>query len=141
MREQMTKEEEKEREKRGKRQLQLYICVSVVYKCVEIRCCCGVEVLHFLNDHFGEWIGRRGCIEWPLYSLDLTSCDYLLWRMLKDKVLEHSPRNQTELCAAIETEFETLHAKPEFALRVCLILGNCCLACIAERCSQFEHKM
>ncbi len=43
--------------------------------------------------------------------------------------------------AAIETEFETLRATPDFARRVCHILRNRCLACIAEGSSEFEHKM
>ncbi len=44
----------------------------------------------------------------------------------------YSPCNLAELCAAIEMEFETLHATPDFARRVYFILRNRCLACIAE---------
>ncbi len=70
MREWMTKEEEREREMCGKSQLMLYMCGSVVYRCVEIDCCFRVEIWHFLDYHFGEWIGRRGCTEWPPHFPD-----------------------------------------------------------------------
>ncbi len=52
----------------------------------------------------------------------------------------HSPRNVAKLHAAIEIEFETLRVTPDFACRVCNILRNRCLACIAEGGWQFEHK-
>ena len=34
----------------------------------------------------GRWIGRRGPIEWPARSPDLTACDYWLWAYLRNKV-------------------------------------------------------
>jgi len=33
-----------------------------------------------------QWIGRRGPIEWPARSPDLTACDYWLWSQLRQKV-------------------------------------------------------
>ncbi len=108
------------------------MCGTVVYRCVEICCCFGVEVRHFLDDHFDDWIGCRGRTEWPPQSPDSTSCDCSLWGVLKDKVFAHLPRNVAALRAAIETEFETLHATPDFTRRVCHIIRNCCPAYIAE---------
>lgn len=40
-----------------------------------------------LNEHLdGRWIGRRGPIEWPARSPDLTACDYWLWSYLRQKL-------------------------------------------------------
>lgn len=33
-----------------------------------------------------QWIGRRGPIEWPARSPDLTACDYWLWSYIRAKV-------------------------------------------------------
>lgn len=33
-----------------------------------------------------RWIGRRGPIEWPARSPDLSACDYWLWSYLRSKV-------------------------------------------------------
>lgn len=34
----------------------------------------------------GRWIGRRGNIEWPARSPDLSVCDFWLWSFLRDRV-------------------------------------------------------
>jgi hypothetical protein len=34
----------------------------------------GLKVHSFLDDNFQEWIGRRGKIDWPPRSPDLTPC-------------------------------------------------------------------
>lgn len=34
----------------------------------------------------GRWIGRRGAVDWPARSPDLTACDYWLWSYLRQKV-------------------------------------------------------
>ena len=33
-----------------------------------------------------QWIGRRGHIEWPARSPDLTVCDFWLWSYLRSQV-------------------------------------------------------
>lgn len=39
-----------------------------------------IEVRAYLNTVFpGRWIGRRGAIEWPARSPDMTPLDYFLW--------------------------------------------------------------
>lgn len=35
-----------------------------------------------------RWIGRRGHIEWPARSPDLTVCDFWLWAYLRDRVFQ-----------------------------------------------------
>lgn len=56
----------------------------------------------WLDEAFPErWIGRRGPIEWPARSPDLTPADFFLWGILKDKVYEENPRNIQQLKTAI----------------------------------------
>ena len=54
-----------------------------------------------------RWIGRRGAIEWPARSPDLTPCDFWLWPYLKSKVYNPAGRkfeNVEELQAKITEE-------------------------------------
>lgn len=51
----------------------------------------------------GRWIGRRGAIEWPARSPDLTPLDFFLWGYLKDKVYVTPPENLQELRMRITT--------------------------------------
>ena len=47
----------------------------------------GTVVREWLNEKFvGRWIGRRGRIEWPPRSPDLSPCDFFLWGVLKERV-------------------------------------------------------
>lgn len=46
-----------------------------------------MDARHILDTQLtGRWIGRRGHIEWPARSPDLTVCDFWLWPYLRDKV-------------------------------------------------------
>jgi len=75
----------------------------------------GTDVRAFLNTQFPRrWIGRRGEIEWPARSPDLTPLDYYLWGHLKSKVYETQPRTLDELRnriqqAANSIDKETIH--------------------------------
>ncbi|PSN47439.1 hypothetical protein C0J52_01928, partial [Blattella germanica] len=61
----------------------------------------------FLDDYLqGHWIGRRGPIEFPPRSPDLTPMDFYLWETVKDQVykprtLEEFRQEITAACAAI----------------------------------------
>lgn len=58
----------------------------------------GRDVRAFLDTQFPHrWIGRRGEIEWPARSPDLTPLDYFLWGYLKSKVYQTKPNNLDEL--------------------------------------------
>lgn len=58
----------------------------------------GRHVRAFLDVQFPRrWIGRRGEIEWPARSPDLTPLDYFLWGYLKSKVYATKPNNLEEL--------------------------------------------
>ena len=58
----------------------------------------GREVRAYLDTQFPHrWIGRRGEIEWPARSPDLTPLDYFLWGYLKSKVYSTQPQSLDEL--------------------------------------------
>ena len=55
-------------------------------------------VRNFLDTHFANrWIGRRGSVDWPPRSCDLTPMDFFLWGYVKDLVYSTSPRTLLEL--------------------------------------------
>lgn len=57
-----------------------------------------VAVRNFLNETFpGQWIGRRGSLEWPPRSPHLSPLGYFYWGFLKSKVYETKPANINEL--------------------------------------------
>ncbi|MBZ5796973.1 hypothetical protein K8353_43720, partial [Burkholderia contaminans] len=59
----------------------------------------------YLDEVFpNRWIGRRGRIEWPARSPDLTPLDYFLWGYLKSKVYVTRPENLEDLKARIRHE-------------------------------------
>ncbi len=48
-----------------------------------------IPVRAWLDEKFpGRWIGRRGPIEWPTRSPDLSPCDFFLWGYLKNIVYQ-----------------------------------------------------
>lgn len=63
------------------------------------------------NSLEGRWIGRRGTIEWPARSPDLTVADYWLWSYLRGKVYDppgHKFPNLNALGRKIEQEIERI---------------------------------
>ncbi|CAF0839836.1 unnamed protein product [Rotaria sp. Silwood1] len=76
------------------------------------------SVRYFLHETFPDrWIGRRGPIEWPARSPDLTPTDYFLWGVIKDRVYATKPKDLQELEDAIITEMESL--PEELCRRAC----------------------
>nr|CAI5870216.1 unnamed protein product [Callosobruchus analis] len=52
------------------------------------------DVRAYLDQNLsGQWIGRRGKIEFPPRSPDLTPLDFFLWGTVKDEVYKRKPRN------------------------------------------------
>ena len=67
------------------------------------------SVRQFLDEIFPDrWIGRRGPIEWPARSPDLTPTDFFLWGFIKDRVYATKHENLEELKEAITTEIRSL---------------------------------
>ena len=79
----------------------------------------GRGVREYLDQKFpGRWIGRRGPVEWPPRSPDLTPLDFYLWGHLKSMVysvkirnLQHLVQRIEDACAAVRPEI--LLAVPE----------------------------
>lgn len=58
----------------------------------------GIHVRNYLDQTFpGRWIGRRGSIEWPPRSPDLTPLDFYLWGHLKTVVYRTQPKTLEDL--------------------------------------------
>ena len=59
----------------------------------------------------GRWYGRRGAVEWPPRSPDLTVCDFWLWAYLRSKVYNPPGRvfpNLTSLQETLQVELSRI---------------------------------
>ena len=85
------------------------------------------------------WIGRRGPIEWPPRSPDLTPCDFFLWGILQEKVYARSPTWKIQLARMLEEEIGNLpqimfvHAYDSFYQR--------CQLCVSNDGYYFENEL
>lgn len=86
-------------------------------------------VREWLDNRFpGRWIGRRGPIEWPARSPDLSPNDFFLWGHLKSVIYKTAPENIqvlknriTTVCRAITPEtFQKVRQEFEARLYYCL---------------------
>lgn len=92
----------------------------------------------WLDNHFPDkWIGRRGPIDWPPRSPDLTVPDFFLWGVLKDKVYGRNPRNINDLKIAITEEMQAI--SPELVQKVCRSVPGRYQKCIDNNGYHFEH--
>lgn len=67
------------------------------------------EVRAYLDEVFPDrWIGRRGFIEWPARSPDLTPLDFFLWGYLKSKVFKTKPIDLEDLKIRIRNEIRLI---------------------------------
>lgn len=58
----------------------------------------GRVVRAFLNYTFpGRWIGRRGEVEWPARSPDLSPLDFFFWGYIKNRIYATKPADENEL--------------------------------------------
>jgi hypothetical protein len=77
-----------------------------------------LNVREWLDETFGgRWIGRRGLIEWPPRSPDMTPLDFWLWGYLKQLVYAHKPRTINELKQLIREKMNEI--LPEMIAYVC----------------------
>jgi transposase len=96
------------------------------------------QVRHYLDNVFpNRWIGRRGFIEWPARSPDLSPLDYFMWGYVKDRVYKTKPRDIDDLRNRIVQE---IHGIPQQTLRRVVSHVYTTLAhCQAAEGKQFEH--
>ncbi|CAM1299642.1 Uncharacterised protein r2_g956 [Pycnogonum litorale] len=85
-----------------------------------------------------RWIGRRGFVEYPPRSPDLTPLDFFLWGYLKDKVYATKPATVAELRNAIEHECSQIPR--EFFHNVCDSIAWRCQQCLDQNGRHFENK-
>lgn len=65
----------------------------------------GRQVRQYLDETFPQkWIGRRGAVEWPPRSPDLSPLDYFFWGHLKNNVYKTKPHGLDELRERIVQE-------------------------------------
>lgn len=99
-----------------------------------------LAVREYLNRTYPDrWIGRRGPIEWPARSPDLTPLDFFLWGHLKSKIYKTQPQSLNDLrqriideCRAITPEMlHNVRERFEQNLYYCMDAGG----------QQFQHLL
>lgn len=76
------------------------------------------SVRDWLDEHFpGHWLGRRGPIEWPPRSPDITPPDFFLWGAVKERVYAKQPQTMDELKQEIKVAVRGI--PQELCRRVC----------------------
>lgn len=96
----------------------------------------------FLNNNFGEWIGKFGNIRWPPSSFDLTPLDIFLWPYIKDKVYLADIQNREQMRELVELELNRLVENfPEFLINSINGLRNRFEKCIQVNGDRFEHLL
>lgn len=97
-----------------------------------------VAVREWLDNHFPEaWIGRRGAMEWPARSPDLTPCDFFLWGVLKDRVYGKNPHTLAQLRTEIEDGIQEIER--DLCQKVCRSVPSRINQCIAKNGGHFEN--
>ncbi|XP_076316060.1 uncharacterized protein LOC143228684 isoform X1 [Tachypleus tridentatus] len=84
-----------------------------------------------------RWIGRRGGVEFPARSPDLTPMDFFLWGFLKDKVYSTKRATIDELRVAIEEQCALI--PDEMVFDVCTSISSRYEMCLEQNGFQFEH--
>ncbi len=101
----------------------------------------GKIVREYLDDTFVQWIGRRGTVEWPPRSPDITPCDFSLWGIIKDHVYAQQPSDIDHLKSLIKKEFALINDNTELCRAICRSVANRCQMCIDTDGKQFEHLL
>ncbi|XP_057657376.1 uncharacterized protein LOC130894512 [Diorhabda carinulata] len=100
-----------------------------------------VIVREFLNQNFPDWIGRRGQVEWPPRSPDLTPLDFAVWGILKDRVFKNALPDVETMKNIITNEVDTLNADKPTLARICKAVKKRCLKCTEQEGGHFEHLL
>ena len=96
------------------------------------------SVRRFLDDVFpNRWIGRRGSIEWPPRSPDLTPLDYFLWSYVKNEVYKDKSHTLDILKDRIRNVIRNI--SPETVENVQQEFIDCLGYCRAVNGGHFQH--
>ena len=97
-------------------------------------------VREWLDQKFSShWIGRRGPIEWPARSPDLTPPDFFLWGYLKNIVYKDKPSTLIELSSRIEQACAQL--QPSICEKVCRSVADRLKLCKTAEGAHFENYL
>jgi hypothetical protein len=98
-----------------------------------------VEWLDWLDDNLpGRWIGRRGAIDWPARSPDLTPCDFSLWGIMKNMVYSEPCDSVDALKNIIIACFDEL-ANSDAVQSACDTVFRRCQLCLDANGHPFEY--
>lgn len=99
-----------------------------------------ISVRTYLDETFDERvIGRRGSIEWPARSLDLTPMDFYFWGVVKDKVFARKPTTLQELRDFIGVAFDDIEHLPMTRKQIREHIPERLKDCINNGGKQFEY--
>ena len=99
------------------------------------------SVRNYLNEHLpGMWIGRRGSVELPARSPDLSPLDFFFWGAMKDRVYSKKFTDLANLKTAITHEAKRIGEDQELLKKVCLSVTNRVQECIDNNGGPFEQK-
>ena len=90
-----------------------------------------LNVRELLESEFPlRWIGRRGAIEWPPRSPNLTPMDFFFRGFVKDKVFARKPRTVENMIHFIIEACEEIDDDKDLFLRVCMSVSSRLQQCI-----------
>jgi hypothetical protein len=84
-------------------------------------------------------IGRRGNIDWPPRSPDLTPIYFFLWGVVKNKVYEIKPQTVEEMKEFITEAFIGIDSDRKLCRNVCQSVSDRLDACCSVDRGHFEH--
>jgi hypothetical protein len=85
----------------------------------------------------GQWIGRRGGVEYPPRSPDLTPLDFYLWGTLKDMVYRRKPATLATLREEIEMSCAAITV--DILVNVARSVVRRTQMCLDANCEHIEH--
>lgn len=99
-----------------------------------------LAVRQYLDDVFpGKWIGRRGAVEFPPRSPDLTPMDFCVWGIVKDSVFSKRPRSLADLRQFIFESLSDIDRNKDLCRKICQSVFSRCEDCVEAQGKQFEY--
>ena len=99
------------------------------------------SVRNRLNEQLpGKWIGRRGPVEWPPRSPDLSPLDFFFWGVIKDRVYTEKFTKIDELKATITREVAIIDNDKLLCEKVCASVTKRVQECIEANGGHFGSK-
>ena len=99
-----------------------------------------LAVRQWLNEHLKDkWIGRRGPIDWPPRSPDLTPPDFFLWGFIKNNVFKIRSTNLEQLKNRIRQSIASIPV--EMCYDVCNSVPHRYTKCVEAESRHFENSL